>query len=195
MTERKEEEQNWWRKPLIYTVVVVVAVSIGATIVFLVGSANRRSDRDSLVEYERKILPHLKEAGRIVQQEMKPTLSHLSAGDVTNAQLVERVAAWERAFERVRSDVVAIPPPVLLGEIKAKWDLAMGGYLLTVDAFKAIANAPPEQRAAAIQAATTFGERADGLFDDAAAIIQFHRKRLGLGPSRNLPDPTPSASG
>jgi hypothetical protein len=186
----EQPSEKWWRKPLIYSLVVVAGVAIGATVVFIAGSANRRSDRKALVAYERAMLPHLKEAGRIVQQEMKPTLREVAEGSVSDAQLLERTAGWQLGLERVRKELLALSPPALLGsDFEDNLSTAMGGYLLTVDAFTAIANAPPDQKTVSIEAATTFGERADDLFDDVAGIIQFHRKRLGLGPSSNLPDP------
>lgn len=181
-----------WRKPLVYTLVVVIAAAIGATSVFLVGSQNRRSDRNAVLAYERAILPHIREAGRVVQQEMKPTLREAAEGELTDEQLVQRAATWERVFERVRLDILALDPPALLGEIEEGWSVSMGAYLLAVDAIADIAEAPADRRESAMNTAATFGERADGFFDDVAAIIQFHRRRLGLGPSRNLPDPTPS---
>ena len=188
------EVRPWWRKPLVYTLVVIVAAAIGAASVFIVGSSNRRSDREAVLAYERAILPLIREAGRIVQQEMKPTLREVAEGEVTDEQIVQRAAAWERVFERVRLDILALDPPALLGEIEEGWSTAMGAYLLAVDAVADITEASADQRASAIDTASTFGERADGFFDDVAGIIQFHRKRLGLGPSQNLPDPTPSAT-
>ncbi|MGH2793427.1 MAG: hypothetical protein ACRDKG_03890 [Actinomycetota bacterium] len=189
------EASDWWRKPLFYTVAVVVAVAIGTTAVFLVGSANRRSDRNALLSYERAILPHIREAGRIVQQEMKPSLREITDGSLSDAEILERAEAWQRVFERVRADLLALQAPSLLGDIKEAWSAAMGGYLLAVDTVAAIARAPAGQRTVAIEQAATFGERADELFDTVASIIQLHRKRLDLGPSRNLPDPQPTASG
>ncbi|MGH2785181.1 MAG: hypothetical protein ACRDJ1_07950 [Actinomycetota bacterium] len=191
---KKSEPEPRRRGPIFYTVAVVVAVAVGATGIFLVGSANRRSDRNALLAYERAILPHVREAGRIVQQEMKPTLREISDGAVTDSQILERSEAWQRVFERVRADLLALKAPGLLGDIDQAWSAAMGGYLLAVDTVAAIARAAPDQRTVAIDQAATFGERADQLFDTVASIIQFHRKRLGLGPSLNLPDPTPTPS-
>lgn len=181
-----------WRKPLIYTLVVVLGAAIGAASVFFVGSSNRKADRNAVLAYERAILPLVREAGRVVQQEMKPILEEIDDGDVTDEQLVQRAAAWERVFERIRLELLALDPPELLGSIEDGWSASMGAYLLTVDAIADIAGTAPDQRVRAIETAATFGERADDFFDDVAAIIQFHRKRLGLGPSQNLPDPSPS---
>lgn len=194
MRDNDEEGPLWWRKPLIYTVAVVVAAGIGATAVFLVGSANRRSDKNALVAYEKAVLPLVREAGGLVQTEMKPTLREAAEGKLSNEDLIRRAEAWQRVFERIRTELLALSPPSFLTDVEAGWSTTMGGYLLVVDAFEAIASAPADQRATAIEQATTLGERADGLFDQVAALIQFHRRRLDLGPSPNLPDPTPSAT-
>jgi hypothetical protein len=183
-----------WRKPVIYTAAVVIAAAIGATAVFLVGSANRRSDRNALIAYEKAILPLVREAGELVEREMKPTLRDAADGKVSNEDLTRRAGAWERALERIRTELLELSPPPFLTDVEAGWSTSMGGYLLVVDAFKTIAASPPEQRANAIRQATTFGEQADELFDQVASLIQFHRRRLDLGPSQNLPDPTPSAT-
>lgn len=188
------EDPRWWRKPLIYTVAVVVAAGIGATAVYLVGSANRRSDRNALVAYEKAVLPLVREAGGLVQTEMKPTLREAAEGKVSNEDITRRADAWQRVFERIRAELLALSPPSFLTDVETGWSTTLGGYLLVVDAFEAIATAPADQRSAAIEQATTLGERADGLFDQVAALIQFHRRRLDLGPSPNLPDPTPSAA-
>lgn len=182
------ESKRGWRRPLVYSIALVVALGSGATTVFLVGSSNRRADRAALVAYERALLPAVREGGRIVEQEMKPTLREIAEGAITPAQLLDRTAAWRRVFIRVRADLLALDPPTLLGAIEPKWGAAMGAYLATVDAFEAVSRADAGGRDAALSRAEDAGGRADDLFDRAAAIVQFHRRRLGLGSSPNLPD-------
>jgi hypothetical protein len=83
----------------------------------------------------------------------------------------------------------------LLGEIEAGWDAAIGAYLITVDAFQTVGRADPGTVSAAVDQAATLAEQADKLFDRVAGVIQFHRRRLGLGATPNLPDPSPSPVG
>lgn len=190
-----DERKARRRSPLVYTIALVAALATGATAVFLLGSSNRKDDRASLVSYELSLLPAVREAGRIVQQEMKPSLREIMEGTITGRQLLERTGAWQRVFKRVREDLLALEPPALLGDIEAGWDAAMGAYLLTVDAFQTIGRADPASVSFAVDQAVTFAERADDLFDRVAGVIQFHRRRLGLGSSTNLPDPSPSPAG
>jgi hypothetical protein len=184
-----------WRNPLVYTIALVVVLAAGATAVFLTGSSNREDDRAAIVSYERSLLPAVREAGRIVQQEMKPSLREIAEGTITGHQLLDRTGAWQRVFKRVRDDLLALEPPALLGEIEAGWDAAIGAYLITVDAFQTVGRADPGTVSAAVDQAATLAERADKLFDRVAGVIQFHRRRLGLGATPNLPDPSPSPVG
>lgn len=184
-----------WRSPFVYSIALVVALAAGATAVFLAGSSNREDDRAAIVAYERSVLPAVREAGRIVQQEMKPSLREIVEGTITGQQLLDRTGAWQRVFKRVRDDLLALEPPALLGDIEGGWSAAMGAYLITVDAFQAVGRADPGTLSAAVDQAATVAENADKLFDRVAGVIQFHRRRLGLGASQNLPDPSPSPAG
>jgi hypothetical protein len=184
-----------WRNPLVYTIALVVVLAAGATAVFLTGSSNREDDRAAIVSYERSLLPAVREAGRIVQQEMKPSLREIAEGTITGQQLLDRTGAWQRVFKRVRDDLLALEPPALLGDIEAGWDAAIGAYLITVDAFQTVGRADPGTVSAAVDQAATLAEQADKLFDRVAGVIQFHRRRLGLGATPNLPDPSPSPVG
>jgi hypothetical protein len=177
------------RGPLVYTAALILAIAAGATAVFLVGSSNRRADRAAILAYERAVLPAIREGGRIVVQEMRPTLGEIADGRITDADLLDRAEAWRRVFERARTDILAATPPKFLTGIEGKWRAAMDAYLETISAFEAIAQTPSGGRDAAVSEAADSGDRADDLFDEAAALIQFHRRRLGLRPTGNLPDP------
>ena len=160
---------------------------------FLTGSSNREDDRAALVAYERSLLPAVREAGRIVQQEMKPSLREIVDGTITGQQLLDRTGAWQRVFKRVRDDLVALDAPAFLGDIDAGWDAAMGAYLLTVDAFQTVGRADPGTLSVAVDQAVSLAERSDDLFDRVAGVIQFHRRRLGLGSSTEPARPQPPA--
>lgn len=186
------ESASRWRKPLIYTIAVVVLAAIGATAVFLVGSANRRSDRNAVLAYERAILPLVDEANQIVETEIPALLDALRKEQVTDDRLRQQASAWEADIERIRKELLALTPPALLEGVEEGFDVTMGAYLLAVDAVESITASPADQRTAAIDNATSFVDRAGDFFENVAAIIQFHRERLGLGTSPDLPDATPS---
>ena len=188
-------QKSRWRNPRVYTIALIVALAVGAPAVFFAGSANRKDDRGALVSYERSLLPAVREAGRIVQQEMKPSLREIVEGSITGQQLLDRTGAWQRVFKRVRDDLLALEPPAFLGDIESGWDAAIGAYLITVDAFQGVGRSDPGTVPVAVDQAVTLAEHADELFDRVAGVIQFHRRRLGLGASPNLPDPSPSPAG
>jgi len=177
------------RAPLYATFAVLCALAIGLTSVALVGSAQRRDDRAAYLRYERALLPSLKEGGRIVLQQMRPSLPDLGGGKLDGQTAVQRAAGWRRAFQKIRADVVALRPPGFLGDIERRWTKALDTYLLIPDLFEQAATSTGPSRTEALDNAVAAGMRADELFDRAASVMQAHRRRLGLGATRDLPDP------
>ena len=177
------------RWPVVATIVVVVVGGLGATSVFLVGSAQRREDRLAYLRYERAALIPIQNGGRITEQEMKPSLSELREGKLTQTAALERARAWRFAFEGIRAELSALRPPAFLGDITHKWSVAIDGYLVIATRFEDAARARGAERTRLINAAADAGNAADKLFDEAARVMQFHRRRLGLGATHSLPDP------
>ena len=177
------------RWPILATAAVLVAGTAGATTVFLVGSSQRRDDRAAYLRYERAVLVPIRAGGQLVQQEMKPSLGDLGSGSLSAALAVLRAGAWRSALTRTRNEISAIRAPRFLGDIVRLWSVAMDGYLKIPDLFAQAARAAGAKRTALLDAAAEAGNRADKLFDDAARVMQYHRRRLGLGPTHDLPDP------
>jgi hypothetical protein len=175
--------------PVIATIAVLAGLAVGATAVALVGSAQRRDDRGAYLRYERQILPPLRDGGRIVQQEMKPSLREFADGEITQAMALERATGWRGELAKVLADVVAPDPPSFLGDIAARWRKAIAGYRQIPDLFEQAAHKTGAARARSLEQAAGAGTRADKLFDEASAVMQFHRRRLGLGSTTDLPDP------
>lgn len=172
------------------TITVVVAVALGATAVFLVGSRQRRDDRKTYLTYESAVLAPIRTAGRVVQEEMKPSLGQLREGDLTAPVARDRAAAWRRVVGSVRADIVALDPPAFLGDVELRWIAAIDGYALISDLVERAASASGAERNRLLDEAADAGDHADDLFDRAAEVMQFHRRRLDLGPTSRLPDPT-----
>jgi hypothetical protein len=177
------------RRAIIATVVVVVVGAIGATSVFLFGSAQRREDRIAYLAYENAALGPIREGGRVVIQEMRPSLSELAQGRISEATAIDRANAWRRSFDLIRGQLTALKPPVFLGDITRKWIAACVAYKVIADGFERAARARGTERSRLLDQAADAGTRADKAFDEAAAVMQFHRRRLGLGVSHSLPDP------
>jgi hypothetical protein len=177
------------RAPIYATVAVLGALAIGLTSVALVGSAQRRDDRAAYLRYERALLPALKEGGRIVVEQMRPSFPDLGGGKIDRRTAVERASGWREAFQRIRKDVIAPVPPGFLGDVEVRWTRALNTYLEIPTLFEQAAVATGSLRTQALDRAVEVGKRADALFDRAASVMQAHRRRLGLGPTHDLPDP------
>jgi len=174
---------------ILASIAVVVLGAVGATTVFLVGSAQRRSDRAAYLRYERAILVPIKDGGRLVEQEMKPSLNDLSTGAVTPSLAIERASAWRTDLRQDRAQMVGLTPPSFLRGIQTLWGRALDAYLVIPDVFTQAARASGATRKTLLDQAADAGTRADRLFDDAARVMQYHRRRLGLGVTHDLPDP------
>jgi hypothetical protein len=177
------------RWPVIATVAVLAGLAAGATAVALVGSAQRRDDRAAYLRYERALLPALREGGRIVQQEMKPSLRELGDGSITQKLAVDRATAWYRQFTMILADVGTLRPPSFLGDVERRWVAAIVAYRKISTLFEQAAKQPGAARVKLLEQAAAAGSRADALFDDASRVMQLHRRRLGLGATGRLPDP------
>jgi hypothetical protein len=177
------------RAPLYATIAVFLVLAVGLTSVALVGSAQRRDDRAAYLRYERALLPSLKEGGRIVLQQMRPSLPDLGGGKLDRQTAIQRATGWRRAFQQIRADVRALTPPGFLGDVERRWTSALDTYLLIPDLFEQAATATGTSRTQTLDRAVAAGMRADDLFDRAASVMQAHRRRLGLGATRDLPDP------
>jgi hypothetical protein len=175
--------------PIIATAAVLLGLAAGATGVALVGSAQRRDDRAAYLGYERALLPSLREGGRIVQEEMKPSLRELADGQLTPAMALERATAWQGEMTKILADVVALDPPSFLGSVEGSWKGAIVLYRGIADLFKQAAKGTGAERTRLLAEAAATGTRADAAFDRASAMMQFHRRRLGLGATSHLPDP------
>lgn len=142
---------------VVYSVAVVAGIAADASAVFLVGSAQRRDDRAALTAYEEQLLRAVREAGRIAEQEMKPSLAEIAGNEVTAEQIAERAIGWRRALEQTRTDVLRLDPPSFLGDIGRRWADVIDAYLRTVDALTAAVRASGPERARLLVDASSAG--------------------------------------
>lgn len=145
---------------LFATLAVVLIGAAGASGVFLVGSKQRRADRKAYLAYERAVLVPIDAVWGVVEE-----MRSGARDDLT-------VQVWRGALAQARSMIANLDPPSFLRDVEERWTRALDAY-----------------DAAAQQGGPDALRRADGLFEDAARVMQFHRHRLGLGPTTKLPDP------
>jgi hypothetical protein len=146
-----------------------------------------------LTAYQAAIIPTLQVAGGMVEQEIKPSIAALEAGSLSAAEMRSRAVTWESRFQQERAALAAVTVPAGLAGAASGFDNAFRRY---DDAATALAGVPDSDvgnaDSAQVQAAAALAAQADKLYDAAAAIIQADRRAVGLGPTVDLPDPTPS---
>jgi hypothetical protein len=132
------------------------------------------------------------QGGQVVEQEMKPSISDLSSGQVDGPTLMNRARSWKIAFTRVRQGIDAIAVPAGLQPARQLFDSAIDGYARAADLLFQAGAATPGGRGALLDAAIAAGRQADALYDRASALVQAALRAAGLPPDHNLPDPTPA---
>ena len=120
---------------------------------------------------------------------MKPSLGELRDGQISEQIAHERAKGWRNGMRAALASLLSLHPPSFLGDIEAKWKMSFDAYLEVPDLLDQAASAVDGARERFLDAAAAAGTRADGLFDEAARVMQFHRRRLGLGSTHDLPDP------
>ena len=173
---------------LFASLAVVLVGAAGATSVFLVGSKQRRDDRAAYLTYERAVLVPVG-IGILVRHEMDQAVQRVRDGSISPAEAVRAAGEWSSAFASLREHIVALTPPAFLGDIERRWTVAIDSYTRVPGVVVRAARASRGDRLSLIDAAENAVKRAVGSFDRAAERMQFHRRRLGLGPTSELPDP------
>jgi hypothetical protein len=87
--------------------------------------------------------------------------------------------------------VQAISPPSSMIDAHAAFVAALRGYAHSASLVaEAAGTTDPVERARLLESAREAGRAADDKFDAASALLQGERRRLGLAPSADFPDPT-----
>jgi hypothetical protein len=181
------------RGPVLAATAVIVAAAAGTTTVSLIRSAERRHERAAYLAYEAAALVPIREGGRIVQEEMKPSLSELRAGTISAVIAHERAAGWRGGMSAALTQLLALHPPAFLQDIGSKWKASLDTYVEIAALFDLAAAASGAERLRLLDEAAATGTRADRLFDAAARVMQLQRERLGLGVTPDLPNPAGSS--
>jgi hypothetical protein len=180
------------RAAVVTAAVAAVVLSAAAAAAYVAGHRTEKPKLTSqeLAAYQGALIVPLREGGRVVEQDMKPTVTDFTQGTVTPAALSERSATWVDELTRVREQVAAVPAPDPLRPASAGFDRALARYVDAARGFGTAARAT--DRTAALDAAYTIANDADHLYDSASAVLQRVRRDLGLDPSSDFPDPQPT---
>ena len=178
--------------------VVVIACAAGLVLVLALARSAGDSgqpahpDAAALTAYTAALAPPTKEGGRIVQQEMKPSLGEFEQGQLSAADFVVRARGWQLELGRVRDaiDHVAVPP--VIASAGGLFHQAMQAYIDAARLFEQAGEAAAADRQAALQRAVAAAREADRQFDQAAIVVQRALRNAGLPADHNLPDPSPT---
>ena len=189
----------------------VSAATTAAVVLFLVGlaissqtsspaGADER-DQAGLSAYEKELVPVLAEGGKTVELGVKVGIGDLEAawstasgGHLVAPEVIARQAAsWAADLNRLADRVEAISAPPNLTDSNAMFIAALHTYAHSASiVVEAATTADAGERVRLLQAARDTGRSADKQFDVASALLQAERRRLGLAPSPDFPDPTSS---
>jgi hypothetical protein len=177
---------------------VVLACAAGLVVVLAVGHGGQAgtgtptpaADAATLTAYTRSLAGPTKEGGRIVEQEMKPSLGDFAAGKLTAADFVVRARGWQLEMGRVRQQLDQVQAPPVIASAGPLFDVAIDAYIHAAGLFEQAGLAPSAQRQAAIAAAVAAARQADDDFDRAAAVVQRALAAAGLPADHSLPDVT-----
>jgi len=163
----------------------LLAAGVALAIVF--GGGNATADRHAVQSYYQAIHPLAQEGGRIVQQEMKPSLRELVRSTITPAKFRERAAAWERAFRNIREKFASAPRVKRLDKAAALYDQSFADYLRAISAFSNASRvATKKARDKAISRAARIAQAADKQYDRARAELKHVMLEVGMTPPGDL---------
>jgi len=178
---------------------VVVASAAGLAIAVSLprgdqGTTNVHPDAAALTAYTDALRAPTSDGGRIVEQEMKPTISDFSQGQLDAASFAADARGWQLALRQVKDRIDRIVVPPAIAAAGPLFDAAMDAYIAAAKLFEQAAAAPQSQRQAAVGKGIDQARAADRQYDQAALVVQRALAAAGLQPDSNLPDPTPVAS-
>lgn len=177
-------------KRVLTAVLALVAVAVGIVTVVLSRDTKPAVSREELLLYQAEIYPPLANGGRTVEQGMKPALDDLRAGKVAAAE----ADGWVRSLVAVRDEVRLVDVPPGLRDAAALFSDALDRYVSAAETLRQSVDADGERRGTLVDAGVVLAQQADRSYDNASRIIQQWRRRLGLPPTPDFPDPTSSPS-
>lgn len=139
-------------------------------------------------DYLDEVQPIAREAGRVVQEGMKPAITELSDPEGDHQQQAQGAPGWRAAMETAREDWGATTPPPAL---RAAHELFLDALETYTEAAERLGEAATDddRRATLVEEAIELGTRGDDLYDRAAGIVQAHLVAGGEDPVTWLPQP------
>ena len=178
---------------------IVVACAAGLAIAVSLphgdqGSGAPHADAAALTAYTTALRAPTSDGGRIVEEEMKPTLADFSQGRLDAASFAADARGWQIALRQVKDRIHRITVPPAIAAAGPLFDAAMDDYLAAAGLFEQAAAVPRAQRDAAVRRGIDQARAADNQYDQAALVVQRALAAAGLPADSSLPNPTPVAS-
>ena len=170
---------------IVFAVLVVVLLVVG----LLDSGGNDALTRHQLLSYERSLTPIVKDAGATVQEGVKAAITDLTQQHVVPpASIANEADHWAAALRLDKAKLAAIRPvPAALRTMRQKFLDALDQYAAAADALAVAGRAPTATRPAALDRVYRLGEGADRVYDEASAVLQQARTKLGLGTDPDYP--------
>jgi hypothetical protein len=163
-------------KKLVASLLVLTSAFVAAC------SGVSAAERKAVDEYTKKAAELAKEGGRIVVQEIRPSLREIESGELKPEQFRTFAKGWKSGMENVRRGFAEARTTEHLKPVAKLFDEAFRLYIAAIDLFAAASLKTGQELKDAITAAIPTAERADKTYDRAAAALRKERKRVGLPP-------------
>ncbi len=171
---------------------VVVACAAGLALAITLPNQGGGQDAKALTAYTTALRGPTADGGRIVEEEMKPSIPEFNNGTLDAGTFTQRARGWQLGLRRVKDQIDRISVPPAIAAAGPLFDQAMDDYIHAAQLFEQAGTAPQAQRRADIDRAVAAAEAADHQYDQAALVVQRALVAAGLQPDSALPNPTPA---
>jgi hypothetical protein len=155
------------------------------------GSANK-ADRKKLLAYEAKLVPLVKNWGKIEIDGMRPAIADLASGPGNTSVPPEAIAgearAWQEGLTQIRADMTKLTPPASLKRAAELFDQSIVKYLAAAKSFEQAASSTGEAQKKGIEAGSRQAGDGATIYNDASLLLQRARHKVGLPTSPDFPD-------
>jgi hypothetical protein len=144
------------------------------------GPGRIAAQRAQLVAYEQNLEPIIDQAGEVVARGLRAGVDDIHASRYDDQTLATMTQAWADDLGRLRARLDRLDPPAFLARAHGLYLDSLAAYVGVADRLMAAVAAHQQERIELVLQAAHRGESADAVYDRADALIDSHRRRLGL---------------
>jgi hypothetical protein len=164
----------------VVAVALVVILATGVLGDRAAGDDDERRDRTALLAYDDAFESPSYDAGRVVVQGLQAGLADL-AQDLEEPETVARRANGNvRELRLIRDRMSDVDAPEFLQGAQTRRLRAMETYILAARTLADAADAEGDERERLLDEVVSLGKRGDRIWEDADAVVDRYRRRLGL---------------